>query len=593
MIKSPYGSFRKGQLESVEFIRSNLGGFIALKAPTGFGKTLVAILSHLDAGKVFYVVRTRNELAPVIRELRSTGTSFTMVFSGRRMCPLVFGREVPSEDFWINCKLLRMKGLCNYFTNLSRYSRKYVLKLLMELDSIDPHEIARQLVIKLSICPFYALTSLADDVDFIIATYPYLFREDVYSTAFADLGLEDFYIIIDEAHNLLNPQTAISASIDLKTASLAYEVVNALGYHDVADYLRNLIKVINGVSSDRFKRIGKELIVCEVIEGRLSDILLELKLRILNDLMNRPENLMRTTSPLSRLVKFLYVLNKEYVNAYGILREDKEVHALPISYEAVMERLRIAKGVLMMSGSLPNKELVELIVRSDVKYLDVHKSYGPIFPEENVYYLVYTALTTSYLRRSERMFMDYAKLVKSIYEVNDGVTLAVYPSYEVLNEVATYLDDVNAVLNEDSRTKLSDVLNLVLRNSKLLINAVAGGKLVEGVEFRSKDGKSLVRAIIMCGVPYPQPDDYLADFKGGLAKYVGEDLARRIALDMQACIKTMQAIGRAVRSENDKAFIVLADRRYLSKSLRDILGINYNAITSKADEVVEKFKTFF
>lgn len=593
MIKSPYGRFRKGQLESIEFIRSNLGAFIAFKAPTGFGKTLVAILSHLRIGRVFYVVRTRNELAPVIRELRSTGTLFTIVFSGRRMCPLVSDREVPSEDFWFNCKLLRLKGLCSYYMNLSRYSSKYVLKLLMESAYIDPHEITKQLITKLSICPFYALASLANDVDFVIATYPYLFREDVYSTAFTDLSLEDFYVIIDEAHNLLNPQTVISASVDLRTATSSYELVNALGYDDVADYLRNLISVINGIRSDRFKRIDKELIVDEVIEGRLSDILLELKLRTLNDLMTKPENLMRTTSPLSKLVKFLYVLSKEYVNAYGILRDDREIHALPVSYEAVMERLRTAKGVLMMSGSLPNKELVELIVRSDVRYLDVDKSYGPIFPKENVYYLVYTALTTSYLRRSERMFMDYAKLVKDIYEVNDGVTLAVYPSYEVLNEVTMYLDGVDAVFNEGPRTKLSDVLNLLLRSSKLLINAVAGGKLVEGIEFKSKDGKSLVRAIIICGVPYPQPDDYLADFKGELTKYLSEDLARKIVLDMQAGIKTMQAIGRAVRSEDDKAFIVLADRRYLSKSLKDILGINYNTITSKASEVVEKFKDFF
>ncbi|MCS7099173.1 MAG: hypothetical protein NZ925_02355, partial [Sulfolobales archaeon] len=111
----PYQSFRRGQREAIEFVRSELGNFVALKAPTGYGKTLVALAGHLGSGRVLYVVRTRNEMAPVVKEARNLGMSFTVVFSGRRMCPLVKGADVPSEDFWLNCRVLRLKNMCPYF----------------------------------------------------------------------------------------------------------------------------------------------------------------------------------------------------------------------------------------------------------------------------------------------------------------------------------------------------------------------------------------------------------------------------------------------------------------------------------------------
>ncbi|MEM2406805.1 MAG: hypothetical protein QXM26_05020, partial [Sulfolobales archaeon] len=66
-MRFPYANLRKGQLEVANFIRSRLGGYLAVKAPTGYGKTVVALVGHVGSGRVLYVVRTRNEIAPVVR----------------------------------------------------------------------------------------------------------------------------------------------------------------------------------------------------------------------------------------------------------------------------------------------------------------------------------------------------------------------------------------------------------------------------------------------------------------------------------------------------------------------------------------------
>lgn len=596
MLESPYGSFRRGQRESIEFIRSNLGGVIALKAPTGFGKTLVAVLSHLGAGKVFYTVRTRNEMAPVIRELRAVGAEFTIVFSGRRMCPLLRGSEVPPEDFWFNCKVLRFKGMCTYYNNLDILSGDDVVRVLTRFESTDPHKIVEYISNKFKVCPFFTLTKIVQDIDFVVATYPYLFRDDVYSSAFSDLGLDEFYVIVDEAHNLLNPQTVLSESIDLKTVLTAYDEVSRSGYAEIADYLNNLTNLLKSLRSERLKRIDKNLVLpSKDVIDLISNALLEIKLKAMTRYGDRPlEQLMKLTSPLSRVVKFLSLLDEEHMNVYGISRYDhKELHILPVDYELMLKRLRTAKGVLLMSGTLPPKELLEVVVKGNVSYLDVNNAYGPVFPRESVYYVVYTALTTSYLSRSERMFMEYANLLKEVYARTDKAVLAVYPSYEVLEEVVTYLSSgVDNMVSEGMQTKVDDVRKLILGKVHVLVNAVAGGKIVEGVEFRSEEGRSLINVVVVCGVPYPQPDDYLRDFQRSLATYLGDATAKKVSLDMQAGIKVMQAVGRAVRSEQDRAFVVLADRRYLSRSLREVMNVRYNEVTSSLNRVIQLLSSF-
>ena len=69
-------------------------------------------------------------------------------------------------------------------------------------------------------------------------------------------------------------------------------------------------------------------------------------------------------------------------------------------------------------------------------------------------------------------------------------------------------------------------------------------------------------------------------------------LADAVVMDVQASIRVVQACGRAIRSEGDRAFIVLADRRYLKRGLRELLGASYDAVLSSLPELLESLRRF-
>lgn len=112
-----------------------------------------------------------------------------------------------------------------------------------------------------------------------------------------------------------------------------------------------------------------------------------------------------------------------------------------------------------------------------------------------------------------------------------------------------------------------------------MVNAVAGGKLVEGVEYTGPQG-SLVGTVFIAGVPYPQPDDQLRDRLQALSRRLGPREAREILYELTAAVKVRQAIGRAQRSPRDRLLIVLGDNRFLRRRLSSHLrlGVDHVAV---------------
>ncbi|MCS7099271.1 MAG: helicase C-terminal domain-containing protein, partial [Sulfolobales archaeon] len=354
-------------------------------------------------------------------------------------------------------------------------------------------------------------------------------------------------------------------------------------------------EVLRGEYSNRLTRLLKRDVgIDRDLVEKLKTAVQDIRLAVLSSLeFVGIERFVKTTSSISRVLRFLSLAVKDYFSLYAQrIPSALRLYVLPLGYEPVRERLRPARGVLLMSGTLPSKNVLDFIVGRETKYLDVEASYGRVFPRENVFYAVYTAVTSSYSQRSARMFLEYAKLVRSVFDSVERSVLAVYPSYEVMSEVVRYIELPSSAIVESEKTSVGDVVKVLSKNHHTLVNAVASGKVVEGVEFRDSSGSSLVSSVVICGVPYPYPDDYLEDFRAALSGELGSS-ASALVTEVQASVRVLQACGRAIRSERDRAFIVLADRRYLKSDFRELLGIQYDAVFSDMPSLLSRLKDFF
>ena len=616
----PYEDFRRGQKELAEAVENSVrrGEILVVRAPTGYGKTAAVIYGLLRSGadKVLYVVRTINELDPVVRELKRFSARFTFLFSARKMCPLMSmegSQPPPADDFWAACRIARARGLCSYYDNYRMRDAEVYRSHVENAPAISAYRIAWDIARHMDSCPFFALKSLIDDSLFIVATYPYLFKRDIFETFLEPYGYEDFVVVVDEAHSLINAHTMLESRISendvrgaireverfAREASLAVRGLKAL-----AEFMGRLSAEIRGPGK---LRLLDKVRVLELIGDYeiVIDVADEVRTRIIEEAMASMgyPGLARTRTSISKIAEWLKTLALEETSLFAEFEEGPGdsrawLMATPLDPAVVVkEPLEKARAAILMSGTIPPGDFVGegLGVARTRTLVDVQLAYG-IGPLGSYYTVVVADVTTAYRRRSSLMYRLIAERVSAIASRMPGAKLAVYPSYEVLNSVVGSLNYTSDVVVESRDTTLEEVEKRLLESGEeLLINAVAGGKLVEGVEFLDYEGRNMLTTVIVVGVPFPQPDDYTRRHLEVLSKRLGAAKARRLVYLIQPAVKVRQALGRAIRGPEDRAAYFLLDYRYLRSDVRSAMGIQYNRVVrsfEELEEVLERLAKF-
>jgi len=362
----PYNEFRPGQAEVAKVVEKAVkdGAILSLRAPTGFGKTAAVIygLLRAEADRVLWAVRTVNEIDPVVRELKAFKVKFSFLFSARRSCPLLRGTEMTSEEFWAACKLARLKGECSYHSRLNEVDFNEVDAYVRGHYSMHSIEIAGDIARHLKLCPFFALKALSLDSRFLVVTYPYVFREDIRDLALDPMRIEDFVLVVDEAHSLLNAHTMAESSLLVDDLDKVIEELVAAGYTGDAT---EAVKAFNS----RLRKYGhpSEAILLdkdELLSG-LSELVDEFE-SIAEDILSR--KLMEALTGGGRIrvytLRFARWLKKAVEeDAKLFLDLDEKVRvvvkAMPVDPVIVArDPLERAKAAILMSGTLPPGDFV-------------------------------------------------------------------------------------------------------------------------------------------------------------------------------------------------------------------------------------------
>jgi DNA excision repair protein ERCC-2 len=143
------------------------------------------------------------------------------------------------------------------------------------------------------------------------------------------------------------------------------------------------------------------------------------------------------------------------------------------------------------------------------------------------------------------------------------------PSYGFLEAVRDALPPLPRQLREqrpgDGEPERSAHLNALRADDDVLLLAVAGGALAEGVDYAG----TRLRAVAVVGPCPPGVDAH----RSLLAEHYAEQFDRgfELAYAVPGMIRVVQSAGRLLRGEEDRGVIALFDRRFLREPYRGLL----------------------
>ncbi len=553
---------------------------LALQMATGRGKTLAVLHAFwrlsLEHGveRMFVFTRTRNEYEPYVRDVRKFELPFRVayLYAKEDLCanPSAKGALSEGGEFANPCRACPLFG--------SALPPDEVLDAISS--GWDFVEYAKDL----RKCPYYSLKAAIPRAEVVALTYPYGFtwRSNVIAGLYDDpFALRSSFAVVDEAHNVEKSVPDLySTTLTADDASRAHAVLVESGLDDDARELKPLISWLKKAASSEEKHIPKDKLPRpQINELAIEDVIGLLSIQIFGARGREREEIRRDISALSRvlrLYRYVDVPNSELFTHPRGVRLRMMLPTVPVRrfYEAF-------GAVLFMSGTMPPTDHLEKVWGVKCRFFDADRGAGTWGRKRAI---LFADLTSRYEERDE-MIPRMARAIAKILDVtrNDGVRLVVYPSYDFMRKVLSQEPGLRdgAFVEEEraARSKITDIAAMAVRGDVTVVHAVAGGKLTEGVEIVDGNGRSLIRHVVLAGVPYPEVSEYMRIKSEMIRKITGRD-PFRYAYHVPASLAARQAIGRAVRREDDEATVWLLDSRFTR--FRGELGIEaWQRITTR------------
>ncbi len=571
-------------------------------APVGLGKTdavlAPAITYALKNGKtVFFLTpkisQHRIALA-VVRGMREKyGLDLRSVdLIGRRYaCVDPVLSDLDHEGFYQSCERKRRKEECLFYGNSKGYgkvdeAKAEVLykKVMGRAGPCPSHEELLELGKECEACPYEWLVRMASSADVIIADYFHLMIPHIRDLLLLKTRkkLEDSIVIVDEAHNLAKRvRDHLSSSTNNFSLARLDKEARALGFR--TDLERRFVKWAKeelGVGGRKVEENGGRVPLPAFSLEKL--VSREGFFSVLESLEGTPEELIDVFSELGfqfveragkrsyalRFAKFLERWSeKDRKETVRILRKTGRGYSLSKKFldpSISTSKMNEAHSAIFMSGTL-----LPLEMHRDVLGLDagrcILKSYPSPFPEKNRMNILLEGFTTRYSRRSADEYLKMARMIDGIVRESPGGTAVFFPSYKVLEGVAPLMKS-GRMLVQKGRMRPSEVGAMLRDFSKGgVLCAVQGGSLGEGVDYANGE----IKCAVVVGIALEEMSMEVE----ALIEYYEEKFGRGwdYGYLYPGVIRAVQAAGRAIRKEQDRAVVVYMDERFRWKNYRKLL----------------------
>lgn len=591
----PYDSFRPGQERMFDFIYNNLisGMPSFVHAPTGIGKTassLGAVLRYAkDHNLKVMFLSNRHEHHEIVfdtlkRINKKYNESFkvTNILNKKLLCNQNFD-DFLSGDFHDYCRNLRKQKMCYFYENTYKNGSFTTNAKLFISNNLRDAIKAEHLKSKITeFCPYEIILEYIRCSDVVLADYYYLFNPLINQSFFGKTGMEmeDFVVIVDEAHNLPERIRKIN---DLKLSS--YALRNAI--KEVARYYPDLEKPLKDIALDIeayvYKHLRKDsseeyiskedlvsLIDTHISYHSLIDILYDVAEKV--HLKNR-------RSFANSFAKFLDMWESEGKSIYRII--SKEVRNNDLFWTIRLFDLDVASKIRSVISSLSGSIFMSATLTPIKMYMTImgleDKSKSIIlpspFPKDNHIFYIVRGVTSKYEKRTREMVKLYSDIISIIINNISFNTIVFFPSYELMEEILSQMNiQRKTILLESRELKKRDkekMLYIMKERNNVVLFAVIGGNFYEGVDFRG----DMAKVVVVVGIPFEKPDLYARALINYYDVIYGK--GKEYGYVIPTLNKVIQSIGRIFRSERDKGVVFLLDERYLFPSYNVVISSKY------------------
>jgi DNA excision repair protein ERCC-2 len=573
-----YDSFRDYQANAINTIYNALLNkrHVLLEAPTGWGKTSVALAASLAIQKekdlrIIYICRTNQQIFTVLNELskiQRKGININMLglYGRHQLCIFKSIASIKNIAFYHACSAIKAAGKCPFYNIESKKFMKATMLFPWYCKTIEDY---KKIFSSIYYCPYEGIISCLRDASIIVTTYNHIFNDFMRSLLLKrmEASLDKVLMIIDEAHNIPKFSQAIS-NISLKLFIRAAKEAEKYGFNSIAEKIREIHERLNIIQLEEGEAIidAKMFIELKIIDfynmGRYIQ-----EQKIINNKV--------PTSNLLILADFLSTIKEEdailFLNLLGDKRFIEIVRFNP---------LRIIKPIfdniyssIIMSGTLsPTQAYIKMVGISNPVILKIPYP----FPKENIRVLLTSGISTKLKERNEFLYYKIYKLLNTIKWINTnelniehsfGVA-AFFASHELLQNFLNFLNNYNFKLNwddifiekqfmgtSDIHRLFIDFINTASKKHALLL-AIQGGRLAEGVDYIA----NTLQTIIIIGIPYAKPTPRIKAMIAAYDKIFGK--GKLYAYIIPAIWSSLQAAGRGIRGPNDVCMIIFMDRRF-------------------------------
>jgi DNA excision repair protein ERCC-2 len=465
--------------------------------------------------------------------------------------------------------------------------RRYADRLATEV--ISPRELR---AFCRDLCPYETMLQAARTADVVILNFHHLFDDQIREQIYASLGLDpaSALLLIDEAHNCGDTIQSVQSvelreeTLDQATQELLHLQKTSRCAGSITTIIPKIHRFMEGLKNSQEKEdwFDPAIFTRMIVRGTLYQKMDE----IVDDLLSlseiqRERNLKAgefRVSGVERLTLFFYKIHQSardsaFLTIYRREEEKVSLEVRNIDPGGHLSSLaRSHAGCILISGTLSPVEGYRKLYFGNLSVTTL--TLPNTFPKENRRILCAQDITTAFRQRHDPQNRE--KICRYIREFSsvEGNLSIYFPSYQLLEsfreclptEVTSHQVFFEPRDAREAQIALQEFLSLPSRGESGLLIGVCGGKWSEGLDYR---GEMLSGAMVV-GLPLAPYNRVRMMIIQYFRNKFGEE-GEFISYTLPAINRAVQALGRVIRTPEDRGVLILAERRFLESRVRDAL----------------------